>query len=144
MIEWTEDLSVGVEALDNDHKIIVKHLNSFVDAIESDESMFKIDSVFAVLLNATKIHFAREETMMAACDYTGLAQHKLDHRQLVEQLTELWNRYFQTPTKYNAEDLNKFLSTWLQLHILEDDLDYRVAMEALSNTVQPRLTDVDG
>lgn len=65
-------------------------------------------------------HFAHEETLMQETGYPRLSEHRLQHRQLFHQLSEL-NRTFRdraaNPTHANVQ----FLRQWLGNHILHED-----------------------
>ncbi|HEY9080870.1 bacteriohemerythrin [Magnetovibrio sp.] len=124
-IAWTDDMSVGCAALDNDHKILIQALNDFVDALENDEGVFVTDGIFSVLLDYTNYHFAREEAVMGACGYDDLAQHKQTHLELKEQLLDARRRYMLNPSSDLEEEIRDFLLSWLQTHILIRDMDYK-------------------
>lgn len=124
-IVWSDDMSVGCKALDDDHKILIQALNDFVEAIDNDEGVFVTDGIFAVLLNYTNFHFMREEAIIEACGYEDLDAHKATHIELKEQLLDARRRYMQTPSSTLEDEIRTFLLSWLQSHILIADMDYR-------------------
>jgi len=124
-VVWTDDMSVGCAALDNDHKILIQALNDFIDALENDEGVFVTDGIFSVLLDYTNFHFSREEAILEACDYDDLAGHKQAHIELKEQLLDARRRYMLNPSSDLEEEIREFLLSWLQTHILIRDMDYK-------------------
>ncbi|MBD3661879.1 MAG: hemerythrin family protein [Arenibacter algicola] len=128
-VVWTEDMSVGCEALDNDHKVLVQALNDYIDAMENDEGVFVTDGIFSVLVDYTNYHFAREEKIMEAAGYDDLETHKKAHEGLKEQLLDCRTRFMLNPNSELEEEVREFLYNWLQTHILVKDMDYRDAVE---------------
>lgn len=124
-IVWTEDMSVGCSALDDDHKILIQALNAYIDALENDDGVFVVDGIFLVLLDYTHFHFVREEAIMEACGYPGLENHKQTHRELKEQLLEARQKYMFNPSSNLEDEIRDFLLSWLQSHILVRDMDYK-------------------
>jgi len=124
-IVWTESMSVGCSALDDDHKVLIQTLNEYIDALENDEGVFVIDGIFSVLLNYTNFHFAREEAIMEASGYSGLENHKQTHRELKEQLMGVRQKYMRNPSSDLEDEIRDFLLSWLQSHILVRDMDYK-------------------
>ncbi|MBL6933047.1 MAG: hemerythrin family protein, partial [Rhodospirillales bacterium] len=117
-------MSVGVQALDDDHKILVGCLNDFIDACENDEGILVTDSIFSILLDYTGYHFAREEKVMEVCGYKGLAAHKELHQALAEKVVENRTRFVLNRDGELDEEVRQFLLHWLQKHILGCDMDY--------------------
>jgi len=124
-VVWTDDMSVGCPALDNDHKILIQALNDFIDALENDEGVFVTDGIFSVLLDYTNFHFSREEAILEACHYDDLTRHKQAHIELKEQLMDARRRYMLNPSSDLEEEIREFLLNWLQTHILIRDMDYK-------------------
>lgn len=132
-IVWSDDMSVGCDALDNDHKILIQALNDFIEALEEDEGVFVTDGIFSVLVDYTNFHFAREEKIMEACGYEDIVIHKKAHVGLKEQLMDCRTRYMLNPNSVLEEEVREFLMNWLQTHILVKDMDYsdKVAQSGL-------------
>lgn len=135
-VVWDDDMSVGCEALDNDHKILIQALNDFIDALENDEGVFVTDGIFSVLLDYTNYHFAREEAIMEQCGYEDLERHKQTHLELKEQLLDARRRYMLNPTSELEEEIHEFLVNWLQTHILIRDMDYKDIVQQSGQDVE--------
>ncbi len=122
-LEWTNDLSVGVQSIDEQHRELFGLLNQFhqVSSEEADEALFR--EVVGELIDYTKIHFAFEETLLHKHEYPELDGHKLAHRGLANQV----HRY-ATTANFGAgplaAELYLFLKTWLNGHIRGSDKRY--------------------
>ena len=75
-IEWNNDLSVGVDLIDSDHKTLIDLINLVADSIEAGQSAKTIGDVVQLLYEYTEFHFIREEVLMEACGYSDLDNHR--------------------------------------------------------------------
>lgn len=117
-------MSVGVDALDTDHKMLVSLINQLADAIAAGEAGALVASVLNGLLDYTVYHFGREEAMMAACAYPGLAAHRQTHADWLRHLQALRDAYRDNPDGGVEVRALEFMNTWLAEHVLGDDRDY--------------------
>ncbi len=127
-IEWAPDMSVGVDGLDDDHKILIQCLNDFIAATDNDLGALAIDPIFGSLLEYCAYHFSREEAVMEACGYADLDAHKKEHIALAKHLLECREQYMLSSTKEFSNEVRKFLETWLRGHILGSDHAYKEAV----------------
>lgn len=56
MIEWDETILTGIEAVDNDHKSILNHINDFMAEIEKNENTSSIHDSYRRLEAAIYRH----------------------------------------------------------------------------------------
>lgn len=115
MWHWTPDLSVGVEAIDNDHKWLF-HLLYEAHLVSDKETNYNLINKLAdELLLYTESHFKREEAIMAASDYPFCHNHAAIHRDIVKQL----KRFLQQCKDEDGSGAQfiDFLRTWFVDHI---------------------------
>jgi len=124
IITWTPDMSVGIDIIDKDHKILISCLNDFVGACESGKGVLVTESIFSVLYDYTNFHFSREEKIMEVCGYKGLENHKNLHETLRGNLIDARDRYLLNPSREVETEIMDFLRSWLTDHILACDMDY--------------------
>lgn len=127
-MQWKPEFSVGVDALDNDHKILFDLVDQFETASSMGKSSEHIAAVLDTLVDYTKGHFQREEDMMEKYGYPDLEEHRKGHRELADQVVAFCNRYESGDTSI-TNDLVAFLNNWLQIHILDEDMRYKSALE---------------
>ena len=122
-ITWSDNYSVGVPVLDEDHKQLIAIINRVVDDIDNGRL-----SVWALseLEDYAREHFVREEAMLAAVHYEGLDEHKREHRQFVEWLQSVEHTEQLATDGYThvGEIVSDYLKDWLINHILATDMDY--------------------
>ena len=126
---WTDKLSVGIKAVDDDHKKLVEMLNSLYEAMKSGQGKEALGKVLDRLIGYTQFHFAREESFFAKTAYPGAAAHIKEHQDLVAQATTLQSRQKSGEIALTIETLD-FLKDWLNHHILETDKQYSPHLNA--------------
>lgn len=124
-IQWDESMSVGVPVLDEDHKVLIRLINDYTDALENDEGLLVTDSIFSALGDYIHYHFTREEGIMEKAGYPNLDKHKRSHRALEDHFMELRDSYVLFPNAHSEQNVKRFLEDWLCSHILKVDMDYK-------------------
>lgn len=116
-IEWTDDLSVGIGQIDDEHLELLKIINKIERALYEGYAHKLIVTVFDTLIEYTVNHFRNEEKFLKSINYPGLAQHKIEHKKLTEQALAL-----NKDKKYIFPDtIADFLYSWLNDHIRKED-----------------------
>jgi hemerythrin-like metal-binding protein len=130
VIKWSEAMSVGVPAVDHDHKILIGLINSLGEATRGDDDKTQvIAGALATLIAYTQYHFEREEKMMEACGYPDLPTHREEHHALTQEVLALKDRFLDSVSGLTVEELLTFLTGWLNHHILLQDMEYREHVE---------------
>ncbi len=125
LITWKDHYSVGVAALDHDHKILVDLINQLHSAYAAGKGAEELEVVFEVLMEYTVHHFEREETLMRTHGFPGLAPHVEEHRKLRAQVVTYHQQYQERHEGGFFLELLAFLDNWLVLHILDTDMAFR-------------------
>lgn len=128
IIKWKPEMSVGVHALDSDHKLLINLINQLDAAIKDGLGRDTIESVLSTLVDYTCYHFDREEMLMQACGYSDLAKHQTSHEGMKTWVREIKSRFNDSTDDLSTEVLD-FLQHWLTDHIMVQDQDYRSVME---------------
>jgi len=124
LIEWSdEELSVGVQEIDEQHKILVELINRMYKAIITRNDKDELAAILNELAQYTVIHFAVEESLMRIFDYPDYEDHKQHHHELTQQVVELQTKVKAGESKISMEVLN-FLRHWLTHHIQGEDKRY--------------------
>ncbi|EDZ62889.1 diguanylate cyclase [Sulfurimonas gotlandica GD1] len=122
MIEWNEGLSLGIKALDDDHKKLLDIINELSHAISNDEAKKFIESIFDELQNYATDHFHREEELLKKCGCKKLDEHIKQHLIFSKKIPDLKAKFLLSKEPYNAEEISFFLTDWLFNHIIEEDI----------------------
>ena len=122
-VAWSDELSVGIEEIDEQHKVLVSLVNQMHDAIHQRHGSDVVHAILSQLTEYTRIHFAVEESLMRILNYPGYDEHKEHHEDLVNQITELKQKV-ETGKHSVGFELMHFLKVWLVKHIMEEDMQY--------------------
>jgi hemerythrin len=123
LVEWSEELSVGIEEIDEQHKIIVGLVNRLYEGIIHQSDAALIQSILDELVQYTIVHFAVEESLMRIFDYPHYDEHKHAHQELTKHVMDLQKKFRLGKVSINMELLS-FLRKWVTTHILGDDKKY--------------------
>lgn len=117
---WNEARhSVGIAAIDADHRGIVERVNRLADAAiqgNCETAAALMDD----LINFTRDHFAHEEHLMAEHGFADLHSHKAEHDTLLHQVHNL-KQACHMAQDAKAALVAAFLTDWAEKHILEAD-----------------------
>jgi hemerythrin len=123
LVEWTEDLSVGIEEIDEQHRVLVGLVNRLYQGIIHQSSTALLQEVLNELIQYTVVHFAVEESLMRIFDYPHYEEHKRAHQELTKQVIDLQMKFKAGKATISMELLT-FLRKWLTNHIMGDDKKY--------------------
>lgn len=122
-IEWTPALSVRVEAMDEEHRMLINLMNALYDYNAMGADRDTILRAFDALATFTGKHFADEEAYMESVGYAHLESHKQAHRQLLA-CVDMQRREFAGGGGKVASAVFTFFRNWLTTHILGVDFRY--------------------
>jgi hemerythrin len=135
LIQWTDELSVGIQEIDEQHKVLVGLVNDMHRAIHEHHGTETAREILDRLGDYTRIHFAVEESLMRIFDYPGYDEHKKQHEELIAQF-KVYHQKVQSGTAKISFELLHFLKLWLSQHILESDKEYAPHMLSLGAKAQ--------
>jgi len=129
LFEWNDSMSIGIEDIDKDHKVLVNLLNLLNDAVADGQGKETTGSVLNSLSDYTEYHFSREEIMLQACNYPDLERHIKAHESLKARVNEIRLDYEQGEDANIDHFVLEFLKDWLQAHIIGRDMLYQSCMK---------------
>ena len=125
IFEWTDEFSVGVAHLDDQHKKLVELINELFDAMAVGKGRDVLDGVIGELQKYVLIHFQSEERMMLINGFAGLEEHKEEHARFIEKIKEFKEKFESGDRKLTIEVVD-FLKDWIINHINGMDKQYAV------------------
>ncbi len=121
-IEWTPDLSVGIEFIDIQHKELFIRINNLVLACNEKRGQDIIVETFRFLENYTIEHFGAEEAEMQKHNYPQYSFHKSQHQEFVRDIQSLKKDLEKEIDRlFVADRVSNYLVNWLVLHIRKVD-----------------------
>ena len=120
-IIWDDFLSVGIDEIDEDHRRLVDLFNLLSHSVAEGDDPAYVAALLEELINCTAWHFSHEERLMLKYGYGEYAEHKAEHKDLIEGVRQLQRKILQKGGLKAGEDL-EFLEQWLTGHILSNDM----------------------
>ena len=120
LLQWKADYSVGIEAVDHEHKGLIELINRLHDELMAKSEPLTASAFFGDLIKAISAHFALEERFMREHRYDQLPQHKEDHERLLDEILYLMDE-FDRDEVTGHEDLAARLDAWFSRHFETHD-----------------------
>jgi len=122
-IQWNDELSVGVELIDDQHKELIRIANGLMNAIRIGRDKRVVTNVIRRLREYTIFHFHSEEALMEKAHYPNRGEHEAEHGKLKRDVKQ-FQRELYKKKDLNPEHVLEFLKTWLLKHILSADREF--------------------
>lgn len=121
-IEWTQNLSVGVSSIDEQHKTLFDKANQLFEAGKNNRTKEFISEMLDFLDAYTKQHFNSEETYMRSISYPGYEDQKKLHTDFIAALGNLKKEYQESGGNILVIlNANQMVVDWLLKHISVED-----------------------
>lgn len=131
-LNWTSELEIGIDVIDNQHRRIVDYINALYDASLTKDKQ-QVASVIEELIEYTLSHFAFEEELQEQAGYPFVKAHQKVHELFARRVGEFQQRFELGEDV--TEPLLTLLRTWLINHIRRDDADYaQIVKQNVVNT----------
>lgn len=115
LLTWKPEYSVGIESVDSEHREMIELINAVYDAIEDKKNPQSIEHFLGEVHATISAHFALEERVMRNANYDEFEAHKEDHEELLDEIRDLMDRFFDTPVQ-GLQLLQENLSGWFAGH----------------------------
>jgi hemerythrin len=125
VIKWDDQYSVGIDAIDNDHRMFFE-ITEMLSCMETYEEVLVIRclSMFNECLHG---HFLREELAMEKANHDNYAEHKRQHDAFKEKIADIMDSYYSG--NLNAiVGFPQLICDWALTHIPNNDLLFKGAI----------------
>lgn len=124
---WSEDLAVGNDFIDNDHRKLIGLINDFHDAMAQGKGNEALRVTLGNLIKYTAAHFKREEEEMDRIGYADAIAHCSEHEKLIREVLALQRRFSEGNVLLTVK-VSTFLKDWLVNHIMKTDKAFGIAI----------------
>lgn len=124
-VGWSPVMSVGVPALDSDHKCLIRIVSLLHGVQDGEEARTMIDTALDALRLYTWFHFKREERVLREIDYPEVAFHCSEHNAFARYLDDLQAHFSGRAEMAMAAGLYHELLAWIRHHILIQDMTFK-------------------
>lgn len=129
MFEWKNEYSLGIPAIDIQHKELLRIGMKLYELMSNKETRKadKYDDIMDIiheLKEYTVYHFDYEENLFDDADYEHTVEHIKQHNSFIDKVTEIEESDIDTFQNMISMELIAFIATWIEKHILESDVNY--------------------
>ena len=126
-MDWKEKYSVENALIDKQHQALFGLVNEVADKVKAG-NMPEVKAVVNRLAAYTVEHFRDEEAIMKKAKYAGFEDHQMIHAELIAKVQELQLK-LEKNQPVSMVGIIRFLSDWLTVHILNDDMAYKPSIK---------------
>ena len=121
MIEWNDSLTVGIDAIDSQHKAIIALIND-LQALKGQGDEVAAAKALHFLRTYLHDHFDMETELMLDLGYPDRAAHQQQHELFVNHVIffEI-EKEFGVVSEQMLTDILAFLMDWFLTHITQED-----------------------
>ena len=120
LLEWKPEFSVGNASIDHEHEQMIQAINDLYEQLAEPVNAENVEAVLGEIHADISAHFALEERLMREADYVEYVGHKEDHEDLLDQILELMDGFFEDP-EAGQKLLKSQLSDWFGRHFASFD-----------------------
>lgn len=121
-IEWTPALAVGVDKIDQQHRMLFQKVNELIEACNQGKGKDAVTELLGFLSDYVIFHFRDEEKLMQEHKYPDYVQHKALHDGFIKGLDELNDQLEREgPGLALVLKTNRVVVDWLINHISKKD-----------------------
>lgn len=119
LLEWDDNLSVGVNTIDAEHKQFIGIINSFREGILKGQGAEAVEKTIKTISEYARDHFATEEKYARDHGYPDSEELIREHQDMMKTVSGYSHRFREGDPEVPAE-LAGFLSDWLDDHFQSD------------------------
>ena len=120
LITWKDEFSVGVAAVDLEHRELIELIDGLDADIQEHATQTTVVETLGEIYARISAHFALEEKIMRKAGYDGFATHKHDHERLLDELLDVIDSV-DDAGHYDRERLSLDLERWFSDHFRTHD-----------------------
>lgn len=120
LIAWDEKFSVGVAAVDYEHRELIGLVNAAHERLRRPGMEGEVMDFLGDIHAKISAHFALEEHIMRAKNYDQYAEHKADHEHLLDEIRDIMDDY-EDEAYFSDEQFAQQLGSWFSGHFRTHD-----------------------
>ncbi|MBI5920704.1 MAG: hemerythrin family protein [Betaproteobacteria bacterium] len=120
-LRWRENLSVGNDSIDSDHKYFIEIINQAENSLISMDRAELKKAIENLSLYSAK-HFDREEKIASAVGYPQMEQLHNSHEVLADKLKQLKIEIDGELSLSSVVHFSALLRDWLLDHLMKEDM----------------------
>jgi hemerythrin-like metal-binding protein len=131
--EWTKDMSVGEDHIDNQHQKLLLQINEIIHAMTFGATSKEVSEAIHFFDGYVNDHFSYEEEYMRKYNYPEFDEHRGRHKEFI-----LNNLSFKKKLNSGVSprelilDIETYIGQWWLKHIGQEDKKYHDFIDGIS------------
>ncbi len=121
--EWTPELSVGVDEIDQQHQQLFAIIDQLLDARRQALDHDAFIPILTRLVDYSDYHFRTEDNYMIENEYPLFLSHRKEHLAYIKKMGEMIDA-LERKDVLLPNQLLDFLSGWWKGHVVNSDMKY--------------------
>jgi hemerythrin len=140
--QWSPDLSVNVDKIDEQHQELFVRINGFLEAVLIGEGIEQLGGIIDFLLEYVDLHFRSEEYFMEQYQYPLYEAHKTEHERLTGEVMQVAQKIKVTQLGRDVvTGLITLMGNWIVEHVQKMDKNLGRYLESLGEKLDTQLPD---
>jgi hemerythrin len=114
-LTWNYASTVGVQAIDDQHGILMDALNELRLALLHGAECRQVRTMLSRVSDLMRLHVESEERLLATYGFPGLEAHRAEHQRLLGRLAQ-FNVRFEQRQVGSVYELVEYLRKWFTTH----------------------------
>lgn len=124
-VAWSEELSVGIPQIDEEHRRFIGLVNELNAAIAGRDPKSQVEALLNAIVRDAHAHFAHEERLLAERGYPEAEQHAVLHAGLIIQITAALHDIRDTEWSRFWIETGLAIRKVLLEHLFHEDMRFR-------------------
>jgi hemerythrin len=121
-MEWNESFVLGIEEIDQQHKMIVERFRELSDAVQDAREEEVLAEMAKFLTEYAQFHFDTEEQYMKQYAYPDIAEQLAEHAQFTRDAVELQDKLSEGADSHKlAVEMTGKMLRWVVQHVRNHD-----------------------
>ncbi len=121
-LNWSDENSVDVKEIDDQHKKLFDMINAFYDSVKADNQK-ALGALLNSLAEYAVYHFKTEEDYFDKFKYSDSEAHKKEHQAFVDKVLDVKSN-FESGKLVISLSITSFAKKWIIEHIAHTDKKY--------------------
>ena len=121
LLDWSDDESIGVADLDEEHKELFRLYNAVVNALVAGHELPTVRESIRNFVERARKHFAAEEQFMRDIRYPRYVSHKAEHDKLLMDAEDFLESIGSALLEADCPAVAKYLRFWMLRHLQDED-----------------------
>ena len=123
ILVWSDECSVNIKEMDEQHKKLVEIINNHSAAVKSKKLREGVKKTLKELLDYIEVHFNREEELLMQHDCPEYKAQKEEHSFITQEVYDLYMKHMKGEENA-AFMVASLMKHWLFNHICKEDKKY--------------------